>query len=453
MPSFADLGVPEALAAVLGAQGITEPFPIQAATLPDALAGRDVCGKAPTGSGKTLAFGLPLLSGLAAAGQWAKPGRPLALVLLPTRELAAQVTEVLVPLARAAGAHLAAFYGGVGYGPQKGALRKGVDLLIGCPGRIEDLVAQGDLDLSDVRWAVLDEADRMADMGFLPAVKRILDQIGPDRQMLLFSATLDGDVDVVVRRYLDSPCRHDVAADDEATGDVAHLWWRTDRERRTSLTADLVGSHAPAIVFCRTRHGADRLTRRLAAAGLTASAVHGGRSQPQRDRALAGFVAGHVDALVATDVAARGIHVDGVACVIHFDLPGDAKDYVHRSGRTGRAGADGVVVSFVTDDVARDAAAMQRALGHPRGATEPKVDALPPAAARPAPQALADPPRQGRAPRKGGPPKRRRPLEARRATGGPRQDRAGGPRQDGAGGPRRGHGSPPATDRPRRRSS
>src|SRR6202046_4369430 len=211
MPTFADLGLPEALTAVLSKQGTDEPFAIQAATLPDALAGHDICGRAPTGSGKTLAFGLPIVAGLAAADGWSKPGRPQALILLPTRELAAQVTEVLAPLARAVGAHVAAVYGGVGYHPQKQALRKGVDLLVGCPGRLEDLIAQGDLDLSDVRWVVIDEADRMADMGFFPSGKRLLAQVPPARQILLFSATLDGDVDVIIRRYLDKPRRHEVS--------------------------------------------------------------------------------------------------------------------------------------------------------------------------------------------------------------------------------------------------
>ena len=388
MPTFADLGVPEALIAVLSAQGIDEPFAIQAAALPDALAGHDICGRAPTGSGKTLAFGLPLVSGLAAASGWSKPGRPQALILVPTRELAAQVTGVLTPLARAVGAQIAAVYGGVGYHPQRTALRRGVDLLVGCPGRIEDLVAQGALDLSDVRWAVLDEADRMADMGFLPAVKRLLDQISPARQVLLFSATLDGDVDVVIKRYMDKPRRHEVATDDDDSGDVTHVWWRTGRDERVALTEALVRSHAPAIIFTRTRHGADRLTKRLEAAGLRAAPVHGARSQPQRDRALAAFVAGRVDALVATDVAARGIHVDGVACVIHYDPPADAKDYTHRAGRTGRAGADGLVVSLVTPEVRRESASLQRALGHAGATTDADLAGLPPAPPRPAPKPL-----------------------------------------------------------------
>ncbi len=381
--TFADLGLPEALVRALAAQKITDPFPIQAATLPDALSGADICGRAPTGSGKTLAFGLPLLAGLAGMKSSARPGRPLALVLLPTRELASQVAAVLSGLARSVGASVGVAYGGVGYGPQRVALRRGIDLLIGCPGRLEDLIAQGDLDLSDVRWAVLDEADRMADMGFLPSVKRLLDKINQQRQMLLFSATLDGAVDVVVRRYLHDPRMFEAAPSDVDTGDVTHLWWRTDRDRRIGLTAELVARQSPTVVFCRTRHGADRLTRRLQAAGVKAAAVHGSRSQPQRDRALADFSQGRVDALVATDVAARGIHVDGVACVVHFDPPGDAKDYVHRSGRTGRAGADGIVVSLVTNEVEKEVRLLQRSLDGDHSTTSPDMSALPTMAERP----------------------------------------------------------------------
>jgi superfamily II DNA/RNA helicase len=333
-------------------------------------------------------------------------------------------------MARAVGAHVAAVYGGVGYHPQKTALRKGVDILIGCPGRVEDLIAQGDLDLSDVRWAVLDEADRMADMGFLPAVKRMLDQISPARQMLLFSATLDGDVDVVVKRYLDKPRRHEVVADDDNTGDVTHLWWHTTRDERINLTAQLVRSHAPAIIFCRTRHGADRLTKRLEAAGVPAVPVHGARSQPQRDKALAAFTAGRADALVATDVAARGIHVDGVACVIHFDPPADHKDYTHRSGRTGRAGADGVVVTLVTDEIKRDVAALQRALGLPKGITAPDIGALPPAPPRPEPKPM--PPARDQSESRGGSRARQGGGRGRSGRGRPGAGRWEGPRNGGS---------------------
>ncbi|MBV9664787.1 MAG: DEAD/DEAH box helicase [Actinobacteria bacterium] len=350
MPStFADLGVPADLTALLAQRGITEPFAIQTATLPDALAGRDVCGRAPTGSGKTLAFGLAVLE-RAGAG---RDRRPRGLVLVPTRELAAQVAKELAPLARSRKMRVVMVYGGTAYGAQQKALRGNPAIVVATPGRLEDLIARGDIQLDDVVTAVVDEADRMADMGFLPAVRRILDATRRDRQTLLFSATLDGDVDVLIRRYQHDPRRHELADDDNNGADVEHLFWRVDRARRVQTTADLVTQHGSAIVFCRTRHGADRVTRQLAAAGIGAAAIHGSRTQSQRERALEAFRSGKVQALVATDVAARGIHIDAVPCVVHFDPAADDKDYVHRSGRTGRAGASGTVVTLLDTDVAR----------------------------------------------------------------------------------------------------
>jgi superfamily II DNA/RNA helicase len=378
--SFADLGVPAVLSTVLAERHIDEPFPIQAATLPDALAGRDVSGRAPTGSGKTLAFGIPAVVAAKAARGGAKrspSGSPFVLVLVPTRELAAQVQTAIEPLAAATGLRITSIYGGVGYGGQRAALRKGVDIVVACPGRLEDLVAQGDVDLAHVGLVVVDEADRMADMGFLPAVRRLLDATRKDRQTLLFSATLDGEVDVLVKRYQNQPRRHDVVADKADTGDVHHVFWKAPTERRVALTAEVVGAHAPAIIFCRTRHGSDRLVKRLAQAGVSAAPIHGARSQPQRDRALAAFKGGAVQALVATDVAARGIHVDAVACVVHYDLPADSKDYVHRSGRTGRAGADGVVVSMVGPDQAKEVRTLQRQLGYSQELIAPDPASLP----------------------------------------------------------------------------
>jgi superfamily II DNA/RNA helicase len=339
-PTFATLGVAADLVAVLVDRGITDPFPIQVATLPDALAGRDVTGRAPTGSGKTLAFGLPIVSRI----RKAQPGRPRALVLAPTRELAAQIAAELAPLAAATSSRVHTFYGGTSYVPQRTALRRGVDIAVACPGRLADLIAQGLVSLADVEVAVVDEADRMADMGFLPEVRRLLDATSADRQTLLFSATLDGDVDVLVRNYQRDSARHEVGADE--AGPVDHHLWLVGEAERTERTAELVMAAASTMVFTRTRHGADRLVTRLGQAGVSATAIHGGRSQAQRDRALDAFRRGRVRALVATDVAARGIHVDGVACVIQYDLPADAKDYVHRAGRTGRAGADGMVVTF-----------------------------------------------------------------------------------------------------------
>ncbi|HEY8547453.1 MAG TPA: DEAD/DEAH box helicase [Acidimicrobiales bacterium] len=373
MPStFADLGVPPHLRAGLAERGIVEPFPIQAATLPDALAGRDICGRAPTGSGKTLAFGLAI----ATLDPIATPRRPRALVLVPTRELAAQVAGELQLLMPTTGHgkkrrdHVVAVYGGASYGPQRRALAQGAAAVVACPGRLEDLLEQGDVDLRDVDIVVIDEADRMADMGFLPAVRRILDRTNEKRQTLLFSATLDGEIDELVRRYQTNPARHEVVPEDDG-GDVEHLFWRTEAADRVGLAAALVRRHGPTVVFSRTRHGADRIARQLGQSGVQAVAIHGNRSQAQRERALAAFVEGRAAALVATDVAARGIHVDDVACVVHFDLPADPKDYVHRSGRTGRAGASGTVVAFVPPVHQKAARALQRAVGLPEGLGSP----------------------------------------------------------------------------------
>ena len=348
-PTFAELGVSPAVVAALAERGVTEPFAIQVEAIPAALQGHDVCGKAPTGSGKTLAFGIPLVERV---GQ-ANPSRPRALVLVPTRELAAQIARELRPLLKARSRRVAEVYGGVGFNPQIDRLRRGVDVLVACPGRLADLVKRGDVALEDVDLVVLDEADRMADMGFLPEVRRLLDRTNPQRQTMLFSATLDGDVDVLVRRYQRAPvvCEVQPAEDDTADAErVVHRFVETTRADRVELTAKLVVEHGSTIVFCRTKHGADRVARVLARSGVAAVAIHGNRSQGQRERALAAFTAGDVQALVATDVAARGIHVDDVGCVVHFDLPADAKAYIHRSGRTGRAGGVGVVVAFVTEE-------------------------------------------------------------------------------------------------------
>jgi superfamily II DNA/RNA helicase len=343
VPTFHDLGVPADLVDALHRAGITEPFPVQAATIPDALAGRDVCGKAPTGSGKTLAFGVPLVARVPAA----RPRRPRALVLAPTRELAAQIHKVLEPLAAARGQRVCTVYGGVGYEPQKTAMRRGVEILVACPGRLRDLMEQNAVRLDAVDIVVIDEADRMADMGFLPEVRRILDATSPDRQTVLFSATLDGDVAVLQRTYQrDDVVTHEIA-DLADAAEVDHHFEELEPPKRVARLAELVRSHGSTIVFTRTRHGAERVAKQLKAAGVDAAAIHGGLSQAKRDRALAGFKTEKIETLIATDVAARGIHVDDVACVVHFDPPVDAKTYVHRSGRTARAGATGTVVSFV----------------------------------------------------------------------------------------------------------
>ena len=373
-PSFASLGVPIDIVAALDRKLITEPFPIQSMTIPDALAGRDVCGKAPTGSGKTLAFGIGAVARL--TGRPARPKHPRVLVLTPTRELAAQVAAELQLLATPRNLRVDSFYGGVGYGPQLKALSRGVDVAVACPGRLGDLIERGSIKLDAVEIVVIDEADRMADMGFLPDVKRILDLTPSDRQTLLFSATLDGDIDVLVRRYQHDPARHELEVDEDDINAAVHLFWKVSSGDRIDRTADVIAAAGPTIVFSRTKHGTDRIARQLEQRGVRAAAIHGDRSQKQREKALDLFVRGAVDTLVATDVAARGIHVDGVNAVVHFDPPADAKDYVHRSGRTARAGATGVVVSFVTPDKAAAVKSLQRHLDVPMGTTVPDMASI-----------------------------------------------------------------------------
>ena len=391
-PTFADLGVPADLVAALERRAISSPFPVQALTLPDALAGRDLCGRAPTGSGKTLAFGIALVARLGAGRP--TPHRPRSLILVPTRELASQVADALKPMAQTRGRSVLAIYGGVGYNGQVNALRKGLDIAVACPGRLADLINLGHCKLDQVEIVVIDEADRMADMGFLPEVKRILDQTRSDRQTLLYSATLDGDVDALVRGYQRDPARHELASEGEDQPNATHIFWKVTGDERLPTTASIVATCGPTIVFCRTRHGADRVAKQLGKLGVEATAIHGDRSQAQRERALAAFMAGKVGALVATDVAARGIHVDAVAAVVHFDPPADAKDYVHRSGRTARAGADGVVVSFVTPEKAGAVKKLQKDLGVPLGAGPPdlaELTAAPAAGSAPRPKPVAAP--------------------------------------------------------------
>ncbi len=370
--TFTQLGLPAALVDTLTRRDIADPFPIQAATIPDALAGRDVSGRAPTGSGKTLAFGLPILTNVESAS----PNQPRALILVPTRELAEQIRRDLAPYGKAVRRQVFAIYGGVRYAAQKDWMRKGVDVLVATPGRLEDLIEQGAVNLSQVNIVAIDEADRMADMGFLPAVRRILNQTTQDRQTLLFSATLDGDVAVLIRSYQQDPVRHEAGTVEAETIDAQHHFWLVQNQDKVQHTADVVGVADRSIVFTRTRHGADRLARQLSKLGVGAVAMHGGRSQNQRNRALRAFSSGDAQALIATDVAARGIHIDAVASVIHFDPPADHKDYVHRSGRTARAGATGTVVSFVTGEQRRAVRRMQDKLDLHEPIGEPQLDAL-----------------------------------------------------------------------------
>ncbi len=368
--TFAQLGIPDAICDALADRGITEPFEIQAATIADALDGRDVLGRAPTGSGKTLAFGIPLV----ATVDRARPKHPTALVLAPTRELADQINAELSSFS--GNVRVGVVYGGVGYGPQLKLLQRGVDILVACPGRLEDLIDRGDVRLGDVTQVVLDEADRMADMGFMPAVRRLIDQTNRDRQTVLFSATLDGDVAKLTRDYQHDPVRHEVGEETPDITSASHVFWNAKKEDRQALTAQAVDAVWPAIIFTRTRHGADRLAKQLGRADLKAAAIHGGRSQNQRTRALADFAEGRVHALVATDVAARGIHVDGVALVVHYDPPEDFKTYVHRSGRTARAGEGGVVVSLIQSDQKKDMRKMQRQIDLDEPLIDPDVEEI-----------------------------------------------------------------------------
>ncbi len=357
---FAALGVPAVIVAALAARGIEEPFPIQSATLPDSLQGRDVLGRGRTGSGKTVAFVAPTLARLATSKARRAPKSPRALILVPTRELAAQVLAVLDPLAKSMRQSTVAVFGGVGQGPQVRALRNGVDVCVATPGRLEDLIRQGHCRLSAVEVTVLDEADHMADLGFLPAVRRILDQTPSDGQRMLFSATLDSGVDTLVRAYLHDPVTHSVDSADSPIPQLTHHLVSVSHDDKSDVVRHLVSGPGRTLAFTRTKHGAQRLAKQLTAAGVPAVDLHGNLSQGARQRNLAAFHAGQVRVLVATDIAARGIHVDDLGLVVHVDPPAEAKAYLHRSGRTGRAGSDGVVVTVGTPEQNGDLRTLMR---------------------------------------------------------------------------------------------
>ncbi|MEV0030026.1 DEAD/DEAH box helicase [Nocardia sp. NPDC050793] len=359
--TFADLGLPVPIVQALRRDGIEAPFPIQAATVPDTLAGKDVLGRGPTGSGKTLAFGLPMLARL--AGGAAKPGRPRGLVLVPTRELAAQIERALDEPALALGLRIASVVGGSPIKRQADRLARGVDLLIATPGRLQDLILQGSADLSDVLITALDEADHMADMGFLPQVTKLLDRTPRDGQRLLFSATLDGEVDKLVKRYLRSPVTHSTAPPSAAVTTMSHHLLYVRKADKREVIAEIASRDGLTILFVRTKHGADRLAKQLRASGIATGALHGGKAQNNRTRTLAAFADGSVPVLVTTDVAARGIHVDGISLVVHVDPPAEPKAYLHRAGRTARAGEDGVVVTLVTEAERTDVEKMTRKAG------------------------------------------------------------------------------------------
>ncbi|MGW0686151.1 DEAD/DEAH box helicase [Streptomyces sp. NPDC002754] len=348
---FADLGMPEQLLAELGRQGMSVPFPIQGATLPNSLAGRDVLGRGRTGSGKTLAFGLALLA--RTAGQRAEPRRPLGLVLVPTRELAQQVTDALTPYARSLRLRMTTVVGGMSIGRQVSALRGGAEVVVATPGRLKDLIDRGDCGLNQVGITVLDEADQMADMGFMPQVTALLDQVRPEGQRMLFSATLDRNVDLLVRRYLSDPVVHSVDPSAGAVTTMEHHVLHVHGADKHAATTEIAARDGRVIMFLDTKHAVDRLTKDLLNSGVRAAALHGGKSQPQRTRTLTQFKTGDVSVLVATNVAARGIHVDNLDLVVNVDPPTDHKDYLHRGGRTARAGESGSVVTLVTPNQRR----------------------------------------------------------------------------------------------------
>lgn len=357
--SFADLGVSADIVGSLSSKGISEPFPVQEMTIPDALAGRDVCGKAKTGSGKTLAFGIPLLERVAKAAT----GHISGLILVPTRELAVQVCDELTPLAEARGLTIKAIYGGTDLERQSKAVRKGVDIVVATPGRLIDLVGREDVALNDVSHLVLDEADRMADMGFLPQVTWLLRHMTVPHQTLLFSATLDREVDHLVETFMNDPVFHEVAQTNVTVDEMTQRFLLVHQMDKVKVVAAIAQGTFRCMVFVRTKRGADRLAEQLGKEGVKAQPIHGDLRQSARERALADFGTGKLHVLVATDVAARGIHVDEIDVVVHYDPPSDHKAYLHRSGRTARAGTEGVVVTLVLWDQENEVRLLQKRLG------------------------------------------------------------------------------------------
>ncbi|SSC25103.1 DEAD/DEAH helicase, partial [Klenkia terrae] len=429
--------VPAPLVETLTASGITAPFPIQVATLPDTLAGKDVLGRGRTGSGKTLAFSLPLVARLAASTSKRLPRKPRSLILVPTRELANQVAAVVAPLATAVGMKTTVVFGGVGQNPQVQALSGGIDVLIACPGRLEDLIGQGHCDLSAVEITILDEADHMADLGFLPGVKRLMDRTPKVGQRLLFSATLDNGVDVLVKRYLDNPRTHSVDPAVAPVSTMTHHVFRVDALDKSQVVKELASGLDRVVLFTRTKHQAKKLAKQLTAGGVPAVDLHGNLSQNARERNLEAFTSGTTRVLCATDIAARGIHVDDVAIVVHVDPPAEHKAYLHRSGRTARAGAGGTVVTIATPDQAGEVRLLARQAG-----ITPEVSAIKPGAreivaltgpaapyVEPAP--VVEQPQGG-----GGGGGRRRGAGGGGASGGGGGARSGAPARSGGGGGR-----------------
>ncbi|WP_250033416.1 DEAD/DEAH box helicase [Paractinoplanes maris] len=451
MTTFTDFGVPAVLSTALAELGITTPFPIQAATLPDSLAGKDVLGRGRTGSGKTYAFALPVLARLAASKTPRRPGRPRALILAPTRELATQIDATLAPLAAKLGLRTLTVFGGVGANPQIKGLKAGVDVLVACPGRLDDHLRNGHASLDAVEITVLDEADHMADLGFLPVVRRLMEQTPREGQRMLFSATLDNGVDVLVKRFLHKPVTHSVDSATEAPVEMSHHVLHVRGDDRFPVLVDLLSAPGRSVVFTRTKRRAKVLTRQLVQAGVPAVELHGNLAQNARNRNMAAFSDGSAGTLVATDIAARGIHVDDVALVIHADPPVEHKAYLHRSGRTARAGAAGTVITLMTDDQQAEVRDLTRRAGvRPTTSRTRPGDPLlaelapgertfvtPSAAPAPVAATAGGAPRAG-APRRGG----RGRGPARPAEGGAVPEQTGGAR-------RRGGSGQPRSNQPR----
>lgn len=364
--TFEDLGVPDDIISLLADDGIDTPFPIQIMTIPDAMSGRDVAGKAQTGSGKTLAFGIPMIERTTKAAK----KRPRALVLVPTRELAGQVAAALRPLAEARSLTLEAFYGGIAIGPQIEAAARGIDIVVATPGRIIDLLNRRAMSASDLGIVVLDEADRMADMGFLPQVQKILRQVDGTHQTLLFSATLDSAVDTLVKRYMNDPIFHEVESRSVTVEEMDHRFVTVTHDQKLKVAVRICQAYDRVIAFTNTKHAADRLASDLVRSGIAAKAIHGDLPQNKREKALQAFGAGKIHVLVATDVAARGIHVDSIDVVLHYEPPEDHKSYLHRSGRTARAGEDGLAITLVLWSEQHEIRRLQRRIGVDQGIVE-----------------------------------------------------------------------------------
>ena len=369
---FSDLGIEPGLVVALEKEGFTEPFEVQCEAIPDAMLGRDICCRAPTGSGKTLAFGLPMISRTAKA----ESKRPTSLILTPTRELAEQIRNVLHPLARSVGLDILSVYGGTPYRGQLRKLDRGVEILVACPGRLIDLLDRGALRLDDVEIVVLDEADRMADMGFMEPVCSILDECSPNRQTILFSATLDDDVEEIVDSYQHDPAIIGIGPEEVSMDSMQHIFWKVESRGKADLSAYITEKCGRSIIFCKTRAGVNRLGKQMDELGSSNTTLHGGMNQNQRDRSMRKFSTGRARVLIATDVASRGIDVDDVGCVIHYDPPENGKAYKHRSGRTARAGSTGTVVSFVQRSQNRQYRRIQSQVGIKCEITDPEPEIL-----------------------------------------------------------------------------